>query len=78
MGPAPEPPEDFLDPITCSLMTQPVVLPDSGVTLDRTTIERHLMSQVGGGASGSKLVIAVHHGRRTSKWMCPASKPRDL
>lgn len=42
----PEPPEDFMDPITASLMQDPVTLPDSQVTLDRTTVERHLLSQV--------------------------------
>ena len=42
----PEPPDEFVDPITASLMSDPVTLPDSGVTLDRTTVERHLMQQV--------------------------------
>ena len=36
-------PEDFLDPIQCTLMTDPVKLPDSGITVDRSTIKRHLM-----------------------------------
>lgn len=43
-----EPPEEFLDPITAGLMSDPVTLPDSGVTLDRTTVQRHLMGQVRG------------------------------
>ena len=30
-------------------MTDPVVLPDSSVTVDRSTIERHLSIQVGDG-----------------------------
>jgi hypothetical protein len=30
-----EAPEEFMDPITMSLMSDPVKLPDSGVTLDR-------------------------------------------
>jgi hypothetical protein len=42
----PEPPEDFVDPITASIIHNPVTLPDSQVTLDRTTVERHLLSQV--------------------------------
>lgn len=37
-------PEDFLDPIMSTLMTDPVVLPSSKVTVDRTTIARHLLS----------------------------------
>lgn len=37
-------PEEFLDPIMSTLMTDPVILPSSKVTLDRTTISRHLLS----------------------------------
>jgi hypothetical protein len=35
-------PEEFLDPILNVLMKDPVILPDSKVTLDRRTIQRHL------------------------------------
>lgn len=38
------PPEDFLDPILSILMKDPVILPSSKVTLDRSTISRHLLS----------------------------------
>eukprot|EP00887_Chlorella_sp_A99_P000718 scaffold5.g718.t1 len=49
---AEEPPAEFLDPIMCTLMqargaewrSDPVVLPDSRVTIDRPTIERHLLT----------------------------------
>lgn len=37
-------PDDFLDPIMSTLMLDPVVLPSSHVTVDRTTIARHLLS----------------------------------
>lgn len=37
-------PDDFLDPIMSTLMTDPVILPSSKVTVDRTTIARHLLS----------------------------------
>ena len=37
-------PEEFLDPIMSSVMTNPVVLPSSRVTVDRSTIARHLLS----------------------------------
>lgn len=37
-------PDEFLDPIMSTLMTDPVVLPSSKVTVDRTTIARHLLS----------------------------------
>ncbi|GFQ77316.1 ubiquitin conjugation factor E4 A [Trichonephila clavata] len=37
-------PEEFLDPIMSTLMNDPVKLPSSGVTVDRATIARHLLS----------------------------------
>ncbi|XP_063221072.1 ubiquitin conjugation factor E4 A [Bacillus rossius redtenbacheri] len=39
-----EAPEEFLDPIMSTLMTDPVVLPSSRATVDRSTIARHLLS----------------------------------
>jgi len=37
-------PDDFLDPLMATLMTDPVTLPSSGVTLDRSVIERSLLA----------------------------------
>mmetsp|Transcript_44964 Transcript_44964/g.91773 ORF Transcript_44964/g.91773 Transcript_44964/m.91773 type:complete len:968 (-) Transcript_44964:349-3252(-) len=37
-------PEDFLDPVSCELMRDPVLLPTSGNIMDRSTISRHLLS----------------------------------
>lgn len=37
-------PDEFLDPIMSTLMLDPVILPSSNVTVDRTTIARHLLS----------------------------------
>lgn len=37
-------PDEFLDPIQYTLMSDPVVLPSSKVVLDRSTIQRHLLS----------------------------------
>jgi len=37
-------PDEFLDPITCTIMEDPVILPTSGQTVDRATITRHLLS----------------------------------
>ena len=42
---ATEPPDEFLDPITAAIMMDPVILPDSQVTVDRTTIERQISIQ---------------------------------
>jgi len=38
-------PEEFLDPIQCTIMKDPVTLPTSGQVLDRATIQRHLLSE---------------------------------
>lgn len=37
-------PEEFFDPIMSTIMTDPVILPTSHVTVDRSTISRHLLS----------------------------------
>jgi len=39
-------PEEFLDPVLGTIMNDPVTLPNSNVTLDRTTIVRHLLRYV--------------------------------
>jgi ubiquitin conjugation factor E4 B len=39
-----EPPEDYVDPLLASLMEDPVILPTSKVTIDRSTIISHLLS----------------------------------
>ncbi|KAI3840362.1 hypothetical protein MKX03_005858 [Papaver bracteatum] len=36
-------PDEFLDPIQCTLMRDPVTLPSSNATVDRLVIERHLL-----------------------------------
>lgn len=37
-------PDEFLDPIMSTLMTDPVVLPSSKITVDRQTIARFVLS----------------------------------
>ena len=39
-----EPPEEFMDPLMATLMTDPVMLPVSRTILDRSTIRSHLLS----------------------------------
>lgn len=38
-------PDEFLDPILQDIMLDPVLLPTSGIIIDRKNIERHLMSE---------------------------------
>lgn len=37
-------PDEFLDPIMSTLMTDPVILPSAGITIDRQTIARSVVS----------------------------------
>ncbi|KAJ5907758.1 hypothetical protein N7495_000440 [Penicillium taxi] len=37
-------PDELLDPLMCSIMEDPVILPKSGVSIDRSTIRSHLLS----------------------------------
>lgn len=39
-----EAPDDYLDPIMSTLMTDPVVLPSSRKTVDRSTIARYKLT----------------------------------
>ena len=38
-------PEEFLDPLMCTFMKDPVVLPTSGTIMDRSTITQHLLNE---------------------------------
>ena len=37
-------PDEFLDPLLCTLMRDPVLLPTSGTVIDRETITQHLLN----------------------------------
>mmetsp|Transcript_276 Transcript_276/g.258 ORF Transcript_276/g.258 Transcript_276/m.258 type:complete len:114 (-) Transcript_276:190-531(-) len=37
-------PDEFLDPISCDLMKDPVLLPASGNIMERSTIKQHLLN----------------------------------
>ena len=39
-----DPPDEFVDPLMATLMSDPVVLPTSRITVDRQTIKSHLLS----------------------------------
>jgi hypothetical protein len=52
-------PEDFLDPLVLTLMRDPVILPDSHVTVDRATVERHLLSAANDPFTRSPLTLAA-------------------
>ena len=37
-------PDEFMDPLMYTIMNDPVILPTSKVTIDRSTIKAHLLS----------------------------------
>jgi len=52
-----EVPDEFLDPILSTLMTDPVILPTSGNTVDRSVITRHLLSDQTDPFNRAKLTV---------------------
>ena len=70
----PEPPEEFIDPISCELTQEPVKLPSSGKILCRLTIAKHLSSDEKDPFTRSPLqldqVIPCHElEQQIQKWM---------
>ena len=53
-------PDDFVDQLTGAIMEDPITLPKSGVTLDRASIMRHLLS--------SQTDPFSRHGRMCCPW----------
>ena len=51
-------PDDFLDPLLCGLMTDPVKLP-SGVVVDRAVISQHLLNDSIDPFSRQHLTVAM-------------------
>eukprot|EP00041_Stephanoeca_diplocostata_P033900 m.1132567 g.1132567 ORF g.1132567 m.1132567 type:complete len:120 (+) comp24425_c0_seq52:3236-3595(+) len=53
-------PDEYLDPILATLMTDPVRLPASGQVIDRSTIRAHLLSnpRTFGGRMSTVLMVA--------------------
>lgn len=55
----PEPPDEFVDPITNTLMNDPVILPTSNKIVDMSTICRHLLSDQKDPFSRSPLTLEM-------------------
>ncbi|GAB6031569.1 RING finger protein 37 [Chamberlinius hualienensis] len=51
-------PDDFLDPITCEIMSYPVVLP-SGNVVDQTTLDKHISTEAAWGRLPSDLFTGL-------------------
>lgn len=69
-----DPPDEFLDPIMSTLMQDPVILPSSKTTVDRTTIARHFLSDQNDPFNRAPLTMDqvkpdVELKRRITEWM---------
>ena len=74
-------PDEFLDPIMSSIMTNPVILPSSRVTVDRSTIARHLLSDQSDPFNRSPLtmedVLPDNHLReKIQQWLAEMKKKK--
>ncbi|KAL9647901.1 hypothetical protein ABK040_008172 [Willaertia magna] len=54
-----EVPDEFLDPITYTIMEDPVLLPASKIHIDRATIERHLLNDANDPFNRSHLTVEM-------------------
>ena len=75
-------PDEFLDPIMSTLMTQPVTLPSSRVTVDRSTIARHLLSDQSDPFNRSPLTMEdvlpdLQLQERIQQWMLDEKKKQQ-
>ncbi|XP_032691397.1 RING finger protein 37 [Odontomachus brunneus] len=68
-------PEHFLDPITCEMMTQPIILP-SGKIIDQTTLEKHEQHEAVWGRPVSDPFTAVPFNEERRPIMATALKLR--
>jgi len=67
-------PDEFLDPLMCTLMKDPVLLPTSNTIIDRSTITQHLLNDPHDPFNRKELnvsmiVDAVEMKDRIEKWL---------
>lgn len=63
-------PEELRDPLTNLLITHPMILPDSGILLDKSTIERHLGSSQSDPYTRTPLTmedVILHNKKKSTK-----------
>ncbi|XP_069750871.1 ubiquitin conjugation factor E4 A isoform X2 [Narcine bancroftii] len=75
-------PDEFLDPIMSTLMSDPVILPSSRVTVDRSTIARHLLSDQTDPFNRSPLTMDqikanTEIRERIQKWLAEMKRQKD-
>lgn len=67
-------PDDFLDPLMCTFMIDPVILPTSNTVIDRSTITQHLLNDAHDPFNREELTVdmiqpATELKERIAKWL---------
>jgi len=75
-------PDEFLDPLMCIFMKDPVVLPTSGTIVDRATITQHLLNEQNDPFNRKELTVdmiqpASELKERMDKWLTEKRQKRD-
>lgn len=75
-------PDDFLDPLMCTFMKDPVLLPTSGTIIDRATITQHLLNDPHDPfnrkeLSSDMIQPAVELKERMQKWLVEKREERN-
>lgn len=75
-------PDEFLDPLMCTFMKDPVLLPTSGNVIDRSTITQHLLNDPHDPFNRKELSIdmiepATELKERMSTWLAQKRAERD-
>jgi len=75
-------PDEFLDPLMCTFMTDPVLLPTSGTIIDRSTITQHLLNDPNDPFNRKELRIdmvepATELKERMAIWLAQKRAERD-
>ena len=75
-------PDEFLDPLMCTYMKDPVLLPTSNTIVDRSTITQHLLNDPHDPFNREELTVdmikpAVELKERMAKWLQEKRENRD-
>ena len=75
-------PDEFLDPLMCTFMKDPVLLPTSNTIIDRATITQHLLNDAHDPFNPKELSVdmiepATELKERMAKWLAEKREQRD-
>lgn len=75
-------PDEFLDPLMCTFMKDPVLLPTSNTIIDRSTITQHLLNDAHDPFNRKELTVdmilpATELKERMAKWIADKKEERS-